>query len=104
MFPQIFINYKLKSVAHMPWRVMMYKGFNTFVDDMVAFGGLFPMPLKHRLMTLRDDLVFMIFLYQLYIYPVDKKRADEYGFVHSDEKEVADARARTASLQAQLTR
>jgi len=31
MTPQLFINYKLKSVAHMPWRVMAYKAFNTFV-------------------------------------------------------------------------
>jgi len=29
MTPQLFINYKLKSVAHMPWRVMGYKFFNT---------------------------------------------------------------------------
>merc|ERR1712166_1569110 len=33
-----FINNNLKSVAHMPWRVMMYKAFNTFVDDAVAWG------------------------------------------------------------------
>ena len=25
MMPQIFINYKLKSVAHLPWRVFVYK-------------------------------------------------------------------------------
>jgi len=31
MTPQLFINYKLKSVAHLPWRVMAYKAFNTFV-------------------------------------------------------------------------
>jgi len=29
---QLFINYKLKSVAHLPWRVLAYKAFNTFVD------------------------------------------------------------------------
>jgi len=27
----VYINYKLKSVAHLPWRVMAYKAFNTFV-------------------------------------------------------------------------
>ena len=27
----------------------------------------------------RDDLVFLIFLYQRYIYPIDKKRANEFG-------------------------
>ncbi len=25
MTPQLFINYKLKSVAHLPWRVFVYK-------------------------------------------------------------------------------
>ena len=29
MTPQLFINYKLKSVAPLPWRVFMYKAFNT---------------------------------------------------------------------------
>ena len=25
MTPQLFINYKMKSVAHLPWRMMTYK-------------------------------------------------------------------------------
>jgi hypothetical protein len=29
MLPQLFVNYKLKSVAHLPWRSFMYKAFNT---------------------------------------------------------------------------
>lgn len=33
MTPQLFINYKLKSVAHLPWRAMIYKSINTFIDD-----------------------------------------------------------------------
>ena len=35
-FRQIFINYKLKSVAHMPWRVLIYKFFSTFIDRIVG--------------------------------------------------------------------
>merc|ERR1712141_910483 len=31
MTPQLFINYKLKSVAHLPWRMMTYKALNTFI-------------------------------------------------------------------------
>ena len=54
MTPQLFINYKLKSVAHLPWRAFMYKAFNTFIDD--AFAVIIDMPTKHRVMTLRDDL------------------------------------------------
>ena len=78
MVPQIYINYKFKSVAHLPIRPFLYKVFNTFIDDVFAFSV--KMPLKHRLMTFRDDLVFIVFLYQWYIYPADKTRPNEFGF------------------------
>lgn len=68
---------KLKSVAHMPWRVMTYKAFNTFVDD--AFAILVSMPIHHKIACLRDDAVFVVFLIQRFLYPVDKRRANEYG-------------------------
>jgi hypothetical protein len=85
MWPQIFINYKLKSVAHMPWRVLMYKFFNTFIDDVFAFFIMSEhMTKKHRFMTLRDDIVFFIFLYQLYCYKVDPTRPDEFGNVYTE--------------------
>ena len=37
MTPQLYINYKLKSVAHLPWRQMTYKFLNTIIDDLFAF-------------------------------------------------------------------
>ena len=80
--PQLYVNYRLKSVAHMPTRVFMYKIFNTFVDDVFAF--LIEMPLKHKLMTLRDDVVFLGFLLQAYLYRVDKTRANEFGFAYDE--------------------
>lgn len=89
--PQLYINYKLKSVAHLPWRVFLYKIFNTFVDDVFAF--IIEMPLKHKIMTLRDDVVFFIFLIQAYIYRVDKKRANEYGYAYENENEKQKERA-----------
>ena len=52
MTPQLFINYKLKSVAHMPWKMMTYKALNTFIDDLFAF--IIKMPWLHRLACLRD--------------------------------------------------
>lgn len=66
MTPQLFINYKLKSVAHLPWRMMTYKALNTFIDDIFAF--VIKMPTMYRLGCFRDDIVFFIFLYQKYIY------------------------------------
>lgn len=75
MLPQLFINYKLKSVAALPWRAFMYKAFNTFIDDIFAF--IITMPTSHRVACFRDDIVFIIYLYQRYLYPVDKSRIDE---------------------------
>jgi len=77
MTPQLFINYKLKSVAHLPWRMMTYKALNTFIDDIFAF--VIKMPTMYRLGCFRDDIVFFIFLYQRYIYAEDPNRVNEYG-------------------------
>jgi len=77
MTPQLFINYKLKSVAHLPWRMMTYKALNTFIDDIFAF--VIKMPTMYRIGCFRDDVVFFIFLYQRYIYRVDYTRVNEFG-------------------------
>lgn len=77
MLPQLFVNYKLKSVAHLPWRAFMYKAFNTFIDDVFAF--IIVMPTAHRLACFRDDVVFVMYLYQRWLYPVDMKRVNEFG-------------------------
>merc|ERR1712139_190844 len=103
MMPQIFINYKLKSVAHMPWRVLAYKFFNTFIDDVFAFFIMSDyMTKKHRFMTLRDDILFFVFLYQRYLYPVDPHRADEFGFVYNEAQESLEDQTLTVSLVADL--
>lgn len=77
MLPQLFVNYKLKSVAHLPWRAFTYKAFNTFIDDVFAF--IIVMPTAHRVACFRDDIVFLIYLYQRYLYPVDHTRVNEFG-------------------------
>lgn len=69
MLPQLFINYRLKSVAALPWRAFTYRAFNTFIDDIFAF--IITMPTAHRVACLRDDVVFMIYLYQRwYVYSI----------------------------------
>ena len=85
MLPQLFINYKLKSVAHMPWRQMTYKALNTVIDDLFAF--VIKMPTLHRVAVFRDDVVFAAFLYQRWIYRVDKTRVNEFGFAGEAEGE-----------------
>ena len=78
MCPQLYINYKLKSVAAMPWKQMTYKFLNTIIDDLFAF--VVKMPTLHRLSVFRDDVVFLAFLYQRRLYRVDPKRVNEFGF------------------------
>jgi hypothetical protein len=77
MVPSLYINYRLKSVAHMPGKALTYKFLNTFIDDLFAF--TVKMPWLHRLATLRDDVIFFIWLYQGWKYKVDYKRVNEFG-------------------------
>ncbi|KAK1088447.1 hypothetical protein LTR33_000561 [Friedmanniomyces endolithicus] len=77
MIPSLYINYRLKSVAHMPARAMTYKFFNTFIDDLFAW--TIKMPILHRLATLRDDVIFFVYLYQAWAYKVDYNRVNEFG-------------------------
>jgi hypothetical protein len=77
MVPSLYINYRLKSVAHMPAKAMTYKFLNTFIDDLFAF--TIKMPTLHRLATLRDDVIFFVYLYQSWKYKVDYTRVNEFG-------------------------
>jgi len=86
MCPQLYLNYKLRSVAHLPWRMLTYKFLNTIIDDLFAF--LITMPMLHRLSCFRDDVIFVIFLYQKWKYPTDYSRANEYGFIPKTQEEV----------------
>lgn len=85
MIPSLYINYRLKSVAHMPAKAMSYKFLNTFIDDLFAF--TIKMPLLHRLATLRDDVIFFVYIYQRWAYRVDYTRVNEFGQGGEDEAE-----------------
>ncbi|SLM38866.1 Cleft lip and palate transmembrane 1 [Lasallia pustulata] len=84
MVPSLYINYRLKSVAHMPAKAMTYKFLNTFIDDLFAF--TIKMPTLHRLATLRDDVIFFVYLYQSWAYKVDYTRVNEFGQGGDDEE------------------
>ncbi|TGJ79085.1 hypothetical protein E0Z10_g9681 [Xylaria hypoxylon] len=97
MVPSLYINYRLKSVAHMPGKAMMYKFINTFIDDLFAF--TIKMPLLHRLATLRDDVIFFIYIYQRWAYKIDYTRVNEFGQGGEDEEEPPkEAKAEPKSL------
>merc|ERR1712228_805703 len=74
MCPQLYMNYKL---------------LNTIIDDLFAF--LIKMPTMHRLSCFRDDVIFLIFLYQKWIYRTDYSRVNEYGFKKKDETAIEGA-------------
>ena len=76
MVNQVLINYRLKSVAHLPIKLFVYKIVATFADD--AFAWLVGVSRKHRLMTLRDDVLLVVFLYQWWAYRVDASRPHEF--------------------------
>lgn len=97
MTPQLFINYKLKSVAHLPWRMLTYKFLNTFIDDIFAF--VIKMPTMYRLGCFRDDIIFLIYLYQRWIYRVDHRRVNEFG-VSGEEITEAEQRSKSGELVA----
>lgn len=81
MTPQLFLNYKYKSVDHLPWRALLYRACNTFIDDLFAF--VITMPGLHRMSVFRDDIVFFVYLYQRWIYRKSKKRPTGDGEKHS---------------------
>ena len=84
MTPQLYINYKLKSVEHLPWRALIYRFLNTIIDDLFSF--IISMPTMHRISCFRDDVIFLIYLYQRWVYRVDKNR-DPYGSLSKEERE-----------------
>ncbi|KAI1420149.1 cleft lip and palate transmembrane protein 1-domain-containing protein [Xylaria sp. FL1777] len=96
MVPSLYINYRLKSVAHMPGKAMMYKFLNTFIDDLFAF--TIKMPFLHRLATLRDDVIFFIYLYQRWAYKIDYTRVNEFGQGGEEDEPPKEAKAEPKSL------
>lgn len=64
----------------------MYKFLNTFIDDLFAF--TVKMPWLYRLGTLRDDVIFFVWVYQAWKYKVDYKRVNEFGQGGESDEEV----------------
>lgn len=81
---------------------MAYKFLNTFIDDLFAF--TVKMPWLHRLATLRDDVIFFVWLYQGWKYKVDYKRVNEFGQGgDSDEEEEEKAPATESEKERKVT-
>jgi hypothetical protein len=75
MCPQLYINYKLQSVSHLPWKFLVYRFLSTVIDDIFAF--VLKTPLMHRVSVFRDDVIFVCYLWQRWTYKVDSTRPPE---------------------------
>ncbi|RUP44569.1 hypothetical protein BC936DRAFT_149283 [Jimgerdemannia flammicorona] len=82
MLPQILLNHRLRSVEAMPLAAFLFRTVNTFVDDLFAF--VIPMPTLTRLSAFRDDVVFIVLLWQWWVYP---KRGVETEVEKEEEKD-----------------
>jgi len=76
MTPQLWVNYRLKSVRALPWNHLIYRFINTFIDDLFAF--VIRMPLLHRISVFRDDFIFILYMIQRCMYPVSASRPVEH--------------------------
>ena len=61
--PQIYLNYKLQSVEHLPLKAFIFKFLNTIIDDLFAFAV--KTPTLYRIFCFKDDVIFVIYLYQM---------------------------------------
>lgn len=82
MTPQLYINYKLKSVDHLNWRGLIYRFVTTIIDDVFAF--MVTMPPLRRIMYFRDDAIFLMYLYQRWIYKTDYSRKTMFTADHKE--------------------
>lgn len=86
--PQLYLNYKMKSVPAMPWRTLAYKFVDAIIDDIAnyAMGS----PTLVLIMHLNDDFAFLVLLYQRYLYKEDPNRVegdDPTAVVEASKKE-----------------
>jgi hypothetical protein len=72
---QLYLNYKLKSVAHLPWRQIV-QILNAIINSLSLSSKCQPCA---ALSVFRDDIVFAIYPVQRWIYRVDK-RAPRFGY------------------------
>ena len=77
MTPQIYINYKMKSVENLPWKSMVYQFLNTIIDDLFAFAV--KMPVLQKISVFRDDIIFVVYIWQMWIYRKNSREEGKEG-------------------------
>mmetsp|Transcript_6193 Transcript_6193/g.10042 ORF Transcript_6193/g.10042 Transcript_6193/m.10042 type:complete len:234 (+) Transcript_6193:1343-2044(+) len=97
MTPQLYINYRLKSVEHMPGKALFYRFLTTIIDDLFSF--IITMPTMHRVSCFRDDIIFVIYIYQRWIYKVDNTRGMYATEKKTDKSEVEDQKSTSTAAE-----
>lgn len=54
MTPQLYINYRLKSVDHLPWKTLIYRFISAIIDDIFVF--MIELPMLQRMFSFRDGM------------------------------------------------
>jgi len=72
---------------------LFYKFLNTIIDFLFPF--IITMPTMHRISCFRDDVIFVVYLYQRYKYRVDKTR----GMYATEMSEVEYVKQETAEVE-----
>lgn len=84
MVPQLFVNHKLSAVDHLQGTVLLYRGVNTLLSDLCSCVSLLsssgPVSSSHQLSSFRDELFFLLFLWQRRHY-ANKVRVPEAGTI-----------------------
>ena len=63
-----------------------YKAINTFIENLFAF--IITTHSDHRVACFRDDVVFLVYLYQRHLYPVDKMWIEVSSRIMEGDEEV----------------
>jgi hypothetical protein len=93
MTPQIYINYKLKCVSHMPVKALTYKFLNTIIDDLYAFAV--KTTTLYRISCFKDDVIFVIFIIQMVLYRKNIRKEENPEIKQTEMKEINNAEEET---------
>ncbi|KAM7382651.1 hypothetical protein PAMP_002373 [Pampus punctatissimus] len=71
---------EMKSVSHLQGSVLMYRGVNTLISDLCSFATFFyssgSFSSSHQLSCFRDELLFLLYLYQRRCYAPKARRRE----------------------------
>lgn len=62
VLPQVVINHQHQTVAHLPWRSLVYKAISTLIQDL--FMMIIKMPTRQRLSCFRDYIALIVYFVQ----------------------------------------